>query len=88
MEKGRFLVSIHNCSSAQLIRLFILTYSLFFYSINKYFAIAARTVERSLKPDIRKEADRRYETELKVQTLNDGEVTKIVDLNTGKEIAA
>lgn len=87
MEKGWILVS----------KARRMTYTLFEYTpkgntninrINKYFTISAKAVQNALKQEVKGESDKRFVTELKVQTLKDGEVVKIVDLNTNKEIAA
>lgn len=58
----------------------------FFYSVNKYFAISAKTVTKALKPELQVKASRRFITDVKSQHIKNGEVTKNIDLTTGKEI--
>lgn len=56
------------------------------FSINKYLTISARTVEKALKAEFKKDSEKRYASELIVQTIKGGEVVKAVDLQTGKEL--
>ncbi|CDK24244.1 unnamed protein product [Kuraishia capsulata CBS 1993] len=54
------------------------------FSFNKYLSIAARTVRRSLKEDLRVASEKRDFVEAKVQVLENGSVTKTTDLSLTK----
>lgn len=58
----------------------------FFSSVNKYFAISAKTLTKALKPELQVKASRRFITEVKSQSIKNGEITKITELTTGKDI--
>ena len=56
------------------------------YSVNKYFTVSAKTITKALKPEYQAKASRRFITEVKAQTFKNGELTKAVDLSTGKQL--
>ncbi|KAG7719854.1 hypothetical protein KL949_001433 [Ogataea haglerorum] len=51
-------------------------------SFNKYLAIAARTVQRSLKNDLKVAAEKRYISDAKVQKLEKGNVVSTTELGS------
>ncbi|KAG7810579.1 hypothetical protein KL921_003074 [Ogataea angusta] len=51
-------------------------------SFNKYLAIAARTVQRSLKNDLKVAAEKRYTSDAKVQKLEKGNVVSTTELGS------
>ncbi|ODV98358.1 hypothetical protein PACTADRAFT_48136 [Pachysolen tannophilus NRRL Y-2460] len=53
-------------------------------SFNKYLALSARTVRRSLKQDLRVKAEKRDVTEAQVQTIKDGNITQTKPLGLTK----
>ncbi|KAG7824761.1 hypothetical protein KL909_001983 [Ogataea angusta] len=55
-------------------------------SFNKYLAIAARTVQRSLKNDLKVAAEKRYTSDAKVQKLEKGNVVSTTELGSNKSL--
>ncbi|KAH3662376.1 hypothetical protein OGAPHI_005628 [Ogataea philodendri] len=53
-------------------------------SFNKYLAIAARTVQKSLKNEFKVAAEKRYVSEAKVQKLEKGNIVSTTDLGVNK----
>ncbi|GMM27449.1 hypothetical protein DAMA08_001650 [Martiniozyma asiatica (nom. inval.)] len=56
-------------------------------SVNKYFSISGKTLTKALKPSLQTNASKRYITDVKAQTIKNGDVVKVIDLSSGKEIA-
>ncbi|ODV84390.1 hypothetical protein CANARDRAFT_200974 [[Candida] arabinofermentans NRRL YB-2248] len=54
------------------------------FTVNKYLAIAARTVNKSLKPEFKVSAEKRGFTEVKVQQIEKGSVSSTSEFQTVK----